>query len=191
MVIEERSSRANDVRAEVGRLWGPNQRIIGPFLVVPYTVKLIETDDGKRVEHIVERHAIFTPETLDVSGHADAKTLHRSIYDVPVYAAQLKFSGRFGAVRIGDVEPEGVETVRWSEALFVLSLSGVSRPQVQRDAADRRDDRQSRSRPASASPPNNLEGVHARLAAARRHGPTIRRSPSHSPSISISTARSP
>jgi inner membrane protein len=166
VVIEERSSRANDVRAEVGRLWGPDQRILGPFLVVPYTVRLVETDDGKRVERLVERHAIFTPELLDVSGRADARILHRSIYDVPVYAAQLKFAGRFGPARIADVEPDGVEAVRWGDAQFVLSLSGVSG--LKSGAALRVD--ATTDIPFSPSvgiPANNLEGVHARLAAAQ------------------------
>ena len=31
----------------------------------------------------------FTPETLEVAGRAEARTLRRSIFEVPVYAARL------------------------------------------------------------------------------------------------------
>ena len=126
LIIDERAGRAGEVRAQVGRLWGPDQKITGPFLVVPYTVRTSEMQGDKRVETIVERHAVFTPEALDIAGRADAKILHRSIYDVPVYSARLKLTGRFGVPRISDVEPEGVVGVRWSDAVVALGLSGVS-----------------------------------------------------------------
>src|SRR5262249_50391225 len=54
-----------------------------------------------------------------------SQTLHRSIFEVPVYAARLKLSGRFGFPRIADVAADAV-TVRWRDAAFVLGLSGVS-----------------------------------------------------------------
>src|SRR6185369_13323341 len=94
-LIWERESRAQAVRAEVGRLWGPEQQVLGPFLVVPYTVRLETVRGDKRVEVLQERRAVFTPEALKVAGEAEAKTLHRSIFEVPVYTARLALSGRF------------------------------------------------------------------------------------------------
>src|SRR5262245_45565726 len=124
-LISERESRAQGVRHEVGQLWGPQQQMLGPFLVVPYTVRIEAVQGDKRVEQIQERRAVFTPEELEVAGRADAKTLRRSIFEVPVYAARLKLSGRFGMPRIGDVAAD-VVAVRWRDATFVLGLSGVS-----------------------------------------------------------------
>jgi len=124
-LISERESRAQGVRREVGQLWGPQQQILGPFLVVPFTVRIEAVQGDKRVEQIQERRAVFTPEALEAAGRADAKTLRRSIFEVPVYAARLKLSGRFGIPRIGDVAPD-VVNVRWRDATFVLGLSGVS-----------------------------------------------------------------
>ena len=124
-LIWERESRALGVRREVGQVWGPEQRILGPFLVVPYTVRIETVQGDKRIEQIQERRAVFTPEALEVAGRADAKTLRRSIFEVPVYAARLKLSGRFGTPRIGDVAAE-VVAVRWRDTAFVLGLSGVS-----------------------------------------------------------------
>ena len=124
-LIWERESRAQGVRGEVGRLWGPEQRLLGPFLVVPYTVRIETVQGEKRIDQIQERRAVFTPETLEVAGRADAKTLRRSIFEVPVYAARLKLSGRFAAPRIADVAAE-VVAVRWRDVAFVLGLSGVA-----------------------------------------------------------------
>src|SRR5215813_1659435 len=124
-LIWERESRAQGVRREVGQLWGPQQQILGPFLVVPYTVRIETVQGDKRIEQIQERRAVFTPEALEVAGRADAKTLRRSIFEIPVYAARLKLSGRFGTPHIADVAAE-VVAVHWRDAAFVLGLSGVS-----------------------------------------------------------------
>src|SRR5262249_15475255 len=124
-LIWERETRARSVRGEVGELWGPEQRILGPFLVVPYTVRVETAQGEKRIELIQERRAVFTPETLEVAGRAEAKKLRRSIFEVPVYGARMKLSGRFRAPRIADVAADVVQ-VRWRDAAFVLGLSGVS-----------------------------------------------------------------
>jgi inner membrane protein len=124
-LIWERESRAQAVREEVGQLWGPEQQVLGPFLVVPYTVRLETVQGDKRIEQVQERRAVFTPVALEMRGQAEAKTLHRSIFEVPVYAARLTLSGRFEAPAIGEVAADAV-SVRWRDAAFVLGLSGVS-----------------------------------------------------------------
>ena len=126
VAVDERATRARDVREEVGRLWGPSQRLMGPFVIVPYTVRVSAIENDKTVERVVEQRAVFTPDLSKVDGRADAQFLHRSIYDVPVYTAHLRLTGRFGPLRIGDVEPSAVELVRWSDAIFALTLSGVA-----------------------------------------------------------------
>src|SRR5262245_5051301 len=123
-LIWEREQRAAAVHREVGHLWGPEQQVLGPFLVVPYTVRIETVQGDKRIEQLQERRAVFTPETLEVTGRADAKTLRRSIFEVPVYAGRLALSGRF-APRIADVAAD-VAGVRWRDATFVLALSSVS-----------------------------------------------------------------
>jgi inner membrane protein len=163
-LISERENRAQAVRREVGQLWGPEQRMIGPVLVVPYTVRLETVQGDKRVEQLQERRAVFTPDTLEVMGHVDAKTLHRSIFEVPVYAARLKLSGRFAAPRIADVAPD-VVAVRWRDAAFALALSGVSGLKETAilkvtGAAD------IPFAPSIGFPATHLFGIHAKLAGA-------------------------
>jgi inner membrane protein len=163
-LIWERESRAQGVRREVGQLWGPEQRILGPFLVVPYTVRIETVQGEKRIEQIQERRAVFTPEALEVSGRADAKTLRRSIFEVPVYAARLKLSGRFAAPRMADVAAE-VVAVRWRDTAFVLGLSGVAglKEAAVLEIAGADD---TPFAPSVGFPSTHLSGIHAKLAGA-------------------------
>src|SRR5262245_43618815 len=80
--------------------------MLGPFWWFPTRCESTRCRGDKRVEQIQERPAVFTPEALEVAGRADAKTLRRSVFEVSVYAARLKLSGRFGIPRIGDVNLE-------------------------------------------------------------------------------------
>ena len=121
MLVGERRGRAAEVQHEVGQLWGPEQQLIGPFLVVPYTVRSETVRGDGRIEHTQERRAVFTPSALEITGRADSKTLRRSIFEVPVYAARLKLSGQFAAPLVADVEAD-VVAVRWRDAAFVLGL---------------------------------------------------------------------
>jgi inner membrane protein len=163
-LIWERESRAQAVRREVGQLWGPEQQILGPFLVVPYTVRIHTVQGDKRIEQLQERRAVFAPEALEAVGRAEAKTLRRSIFEVPVYAARLTLSGRFAAPRMADVAAE-VASVRWRDAAFVLGLSGVSglKEAAVLKIAGAADVPFS---PSLGIPSTHMQGVHAKLAGA-------------------------
>ena len=163
-LIWERETRAQSVRYDVAQLWGPEKRILGPFLIVPYTVRIETVQGEKRIEQIQERRAVFTPESLEVSGRAEAKTLSRSIFEVPVYAARLKLSGRFAQPRIADVAAD-VVAVRWRDAAFVLGLTGVSglKEAAALTIAGATD---VPFAPSIGIPSSQLSGIHARLAGA-------------------------
>lgn len=163
-LVVERELRAREVRNEVGRIWGPEQYVNGPFLVVPYSVRVETVQGDKRTEQFVERRALFTPEKLDVAGSVEAKTLQRSIFEVPVYATNLKLTGRFAAPRINDVTGDAV-TVRWRDAQFVIGISGVSglKSTAVLKIAGANDVEFS---PSLGIPAAQSSGIHARLAGA-------------------------
>ena len=124
-LIAEREARAREVRAEVGRTWGPEQRLIGPVLVVPYMVRIETIQGDKRIETLQERRAIFTPAALQVAGTVTSRSLRRSIFEVPVYAARMQLAGRFLAPRGSDAAGDAV-AFRWREATLSIGISGVS-----------------------------------------------------------------
>ena len=90
-LIWERESRAGAVRAEVGQLWGPEQHLMGPFLVVPYTVRIQTVQGDKRFEqvHVPGRaepveiprqsEALFMLQRLRDEAHRFANTFHREL----------------------------------------------------------------------------------------------------------------
>jgi inner membrane protein len=124
-LTEERKGRADQVAAEVAESWGSYQSISGPVLVVPYTVKISSTLDGKPVETDELRRAVFLPERVDVTAKADTEVLRRSIFDVTVYGSEITIAGRFAApdfaATIG-----AASSVRWNEAILAVAISDVS-----------------------------------------------------------------
>ena len=160
-LVSERESRARGVQSEVGRVWGPEQRLLGPFLVVPYSVRVETGPSDKRVEQMQERRAIFSPQKLEFTGTADAKTLRRSIFNVPVYATRMKITGNFGAPRLADVAADALSP-RWRDATLALGISGVSglKEEAVLKLAGGTDITFS---PSLGFPSGNTTGIHAKL----------------------------
>jgi hypothetical protein len=117
-LVQEREGRARQVQGEVARVWGAAQQLSGPFLVVPYTVRVETVQGDKRIEQLQERRAVFLPGQLDVKAHTTSKVLYRSIYEVAVYTARANLEGRFLAPDMADVASD-VVSVRWNDAIFV------------------------------------------------------------------------
>jgi inner membrane protein len=124
-LVQERERRAGEVKAEVARVWGRNQEISGPFLVVPYTVRTEIVQGDKRVEQTQERRAVFLPEKLAIKADAASKILHRSIYEVVVYTSKIAIEGSFLAPDMAEVAADP-QSVRWADAVFALGISDVS-----------------------------------------------------------------
>ena len=163
-LIEERENRAEGVQSDVAREWGGAQAITGPVLIVPYTILRVTTQGDKRVEELVEKRAVFLPQTLNIGGKATTKVLHRSIYDVAVYTAELKFEGRFEPPDMSEVATD-VQSVRWRDAVLALAINDVSglkaTASVFIDGATKLP-----FEPSLGVPGDRLNGIHARLAGA-------------------------
>ncbi len=140
LLSAERQSRANSVEAEVARDWGGNQRILGPYLIVPYTLKTQRFVDGKAVDIEVARQAVFLPDTLNVNGAVQTEKRRRAIYDVTVYQGKLTLEGQF---RPADFEPRrardaGFHTM--ARCVHRARHPGRVRAQEQCATPDRRED---------------------------------------------------
>lgn len=164
-LVSERETRASSVRQSVASEWGREQYIDGPLLIVPYMVKRVTGEGDKRIEEIVERRAVFLPQSLKISGNAATKVLHRSIYDVAVYTGLLDFEGSFSAPDMAEVAAD-VQTIRWRDAVLAVAISDVSglktAASLTIDAAQ-----QLNFEPSIGVPAMRGDGIHARLAPAR------------------------
>jgi inner membrane protein len=124
----------------------------------------VRTEGDKRIEDLVEKRAVFLPETLNVNGKAATRVLHRSIYDVAVYTAALDFEGRFDVPDISEVATD-VQSVRWQDAILALAINDVSglkaTASVLIDGSTKLP-----FEPSLGVPGDRLNGIHVRLAQA-------------------------
>jgi len=124
-LVREREMNARGVSLEVARSWGLQQNVKGPFLIIPFTQKIMVVSDGKQVAQDVERQAVFLPELLKIDGKVNSKLLRRSIYDVTVFNADLRLSGRFKSPDFSKLASD-ITAIKWRDAVFALALSNVS-----------------------------------------------------------------
>lgn len=80
--VDERANYHTNTLGDITRSWGAPQVFNGPLLSYKYM-------DGK------ERENILYPDRLGYSVKTASQILHRSIYDVPVYTADVCITGTF------------------------------------------------------------------------------------------------
>jgi inner membrane protein len=160
-VVSEREARFLGVKLELSQLFGAEQQLIGPLLIVPYSVRVTRVQNDKTVEDNEERYAIFLPDDFKVEGEAKSEIRRRSIYDVTLYTARLKLTGRFPSPDIRLVDPEAAN-IRWRDAFLSLAITDVSG--LKEAAALRLNGNRTISFEPSAGLPNNTtSGLNARL----------------------------
>ncbi len=163
LLSAERQGRANSVQAEIAHDWGGGQRILGPYLIVPYTLKTQRFVDGKAVDIEVARQAVFLPDTLSVSGGVQTQKRRRSIYEVTVYQGRLTLEGQFGPADLSLVEPETPASIRWQDAFIALGIQDVSglKNNVQLQTGGQKIDFEPSA--GLADEAGRFNGIHARL----------------------------
>ena len=160
-VVNERESRSQAVKNELAQLFGGTQKIVGPLLIVPYTVQTKRIQNDKEIEETHERYATFLPDDFLADGEAKSEIRRRSIYEVTLYSARMKLSGRFAAPDIRLIEPDAAN-IRWRDAILSIGLSDVSG--LRETASMRIDGRRTIAFEPSVGLPNSqVSGLHARL----------------------------
>lgn len=122
-VVHERQERRAEAVRDIEAKWGGAQTVIGPILRVPFVVRSYISDtQDRRIEQTHLEAAYFLPKRLSINGQTRTEIRQRGIFEVPVYAAQLKLEGQF---EVPDFSSWGVapEDVDWSRAELMLSLS--------------------------------------------------------------------
>jgi inner membrane protein len=130
--LSERRSRQMEAIESITQTWGGEQRVAGPVLVVPFTYKTVAVEprliDGQRRDVSVEREqrgeAFFLAERLAVDGDVRPSMRKRGIYETPVYAAQLKITGKFAPPNFDFVTIRGL-VPQWEEARVCFMISDL------------------------------------------------------------------
>ena len=114
----ERSTRAGEAMREVGRSWGGDQTIAGPYLMLPY---LVEGAAGAPAQR---RVAVFLPDQFKADGRAETQILRRSIFDVAVYRGKFDLAARFKPPSLNEVDAQASRPL-WDEAALAMQISDV------------------------------------------------------------------
>lgn len=91
-LISEREGLSAETELEVSKQWAGIQDIYPPSLKIPYQSQEVNSKGETLLKDAVR---VVEPEVAKVTGDVSVTTLHRSIYDVPVYRADLGITGHF------------------------------------------------------------------------------------------------
>jgi len=121
-LIEEREQRADGVRAEFAKNWGPEQNLLGPFLVIPYQV--------------AERPRIYVKiaaARLDLAATLNPQERKRGLFRATVYDTKVALDGAFAVpteTRLREVVTDKDGRFIWNEAMIAFGtnsrLTGLS-----------------------------------------------------------------
>jgi len=120
-LIDERSDRRNEAVAEVESKWGQSQTVCGPVITIPFYSKTFD-EKGKAVTMLYYAH--FLPEELNITCNIDPEKLHRSIYDVILYKANLKINGTFQFPDFNDFTQK-TEIIDWQHCFISFGISDL------------------------------------------------------------------
>ena len=118
-VVHDRESVHQQARWDIMRAWGHPQLLAGPVLIVPYTVRHLDSNGNEYVE---ERQLYVLPETLSIETNVRPEIRYRGLHKVPIYATRVALAGRFAQPdtdRLGI----GAATLNWENASIALTVS--------------------------------------------------------------------
>ena len=113
--IHDRQRAADESRNEVSASWGRAQTLTGPVLQFYYVTEVLDKDLKKTTKR--ETVTVY-PRTLNYDIDTQTQTLHRSIYDILVYGADVVVTGDF-------VIPAYVGEEKLTEQVVTLGLSDL------------------------------------------------------------------
>jgi inner membrane protein len=130
-VVSERGRYYSQVIAEIANLWGHQQVINGPLLVIPFIEKFVSEEEVKNdagetetksKTHYRNQTAIVLPQTLQITADVSERYRKRAIYKSLVYAAKLKVRAEFSRPDIGTL-PTHLHRIEWDKARIVVRIS--------------------------------------------------------------------
>jgi len=124
-MIGERRYRQAEVGGEISRMWGREQSLFGPVLILPYRQPVeITLGDGTRTVKPVEGRAYLLPETLSLSASLAPEVRYRGIFEAIVYRGDLRFEGAFTAPDIAALGLSDAE-ILWDRAILAAGVSDL------------------------------------------------------------------
>jgi len=113
--IRDRQNAADSSRDEVAASWGRSQTLTGPYLKFSYDFEVVDKDNNKTFQTAT---GTVYPRTLVYDIDTQTQTLHRSIYDIMVYGADVVVTGDF-------IIPANYGNEKLTEQLIMMGMSDL------------------------------------------------------------------
>ena len=113
--INDRENAARDSRKEVAASWGRAQTLTGPVLNFSSVMEVLDKEQKKTTKKTTRT---VYPRTLSYDIDTQTQTLHRSIYDIMVYGADVVVTGDF-------VIPANLSKEKLTEQTVSMGLSDL------------------------------------------------------------------
>jgi len=126
-LVLDRQHRAETVTQQVSALQGGPQQLLGPMLIAPYVAPRPPANDASGVPRPQPPETgwyVVSPDEGSANVTLKASSLHRSIFNVPVYEAQADIDARFSPPPQGVNLPAG-SSVNWQAARLVVGFSDL------------------------------------------------------------------
>lgn len=121
-VVDDRQRYRNVAIEDIAAVWGGEQRMAGPMLVIP--VDDSESDNGE------EHYVAVMPDRLDISVATRHELRRRGIFETPVFGAEISAEGAFAPLDLDQLSHR-FGALRVDLAMLVI---GISDPRGIRDA---------------------------------------------------------
>ena len=129
--IYERDRTRMDAINDITSKWGRQQKLLGPRLVVPYyEIHSWKNKHGHTEKTKKLHHAIFLPDSLDVTAKIQNETRYRGIFEVPVYQSTINLQGSFSKpdLSLWGIDPS---LINWDQSQLLIGVSDPSAIQKQ------------------------------------------------------------
>jgi inner membrane protein len=137
-VVQERSGYRQSVVGQVSESTSRAQRILGPLIVIPYTLREEKKNEKGEIELQVSRHQRYVlPESLVVNGKPNVEIRKLGIYQTQVYQGPLDFQATFAQPDLADLQHSNVTVgqpfllVSLSDSRGIKSISALKGTQQQ------------------------------------------------------------
>jgi inner membrane protein len=118
-IIREREQRQREAFTEISSKWATDQNVTGPILVLPYN-EMSVAFDGKTSS--TRKLAYVLPDNLNIESTVNPEERHRGIFQVILYSAAVKISGKFSAIPLQQLGLEPAN-VLWNEAYISINIT--------------------------------------------------------------------
>ncbi|MDR2258035.1 MAG: cell envelope integrity protein CreD [Treponema sp.] len=126
-LIQERSRRAEEVKAEIMESWGGRFLLLGPVIQIPLEetseIKTKNSKGEERIELRIDRYYFrLVPRELKVRAELKSEIKKRGIFSAPLFFGTVRLSGYFDPGKIaGELRPN--QKIFPEKAELVIALS--------------------------------------------------------------------